>query len=66
MVFPSRLLFDFTDKDARLSNNELKNIYNKNKDSFDSFVHMKKIIKQLGCLDYKDKERGLKGCFLKH
>ena len=62
----ARLLFDFTDKDARLSNNELKNIYNKNKDSFDSFVHMKKIIKQLGCLDYKDKERGLKGCFLKH
>lgn len=61
-----RLIFSFENKNSNISNNELKIIYTKNKDNFDSLVSMKKILKQLGAVEYRNtNERGLTGISLK-
>lgn len=61
-----RLIFSFDDKDNAISNNELKAIYNRNKDNFDSLFNMKKILRQLGAVEYRNGyERGLKGIICK-
>ena len=62
----ARLLFSFDDKDNTISNNELKAIYNRNKDNFDSLIHLKKVLRQLGAIEYRNSnERGLKGVICK-
>ena len=62
----ARLLFSFEDKDNTISNNELKAIYNRNKDNFDSLVHLKKVLRQLGAIEFRNSnERGLKGVICK-
>tara|TARA_R110000824_G_scaffold279586_1_gene467791 strand:- start:1076 stop:3430 length:2355 start_codon:yes stop_codon:yes gene_type:complete len=65
-VSEAHRLFNFGEHDSIIPNNELKQIYTNNKDSFDNFSHMKRILKQLGADEYKVKSiRGLRGVALK-
>jgi hypothetical protein len=45
----AKRIFEF-EKVARISYEELAETYNSNKESFDSLTHMKRILKQLGCV----------------
>ena len=59
-VSEANRIFEFGDQDDILPNTDIKQIYNDNKDSFDSLQHMKRIMKQLGAGDYKSgSTRGL-------
>lgn len=65
-VSEANRLFQFGCFDDTLPNDEIKQIYNENKDSFDNIQHMKRIMKQLGADDYKSGgSRGLKSVALK-
>ena len=60
-VTEAQTLFRFGHHNDIISNNELKQIYSDNKDSFDSLAHMKRIIKQLGGEEFKSGSvRGLR------
>jgi len=61
-VSEAHRLFKFGGAGNVVTNTELKQIYNENKDSFDSLLHMKRILKQLGADEFKSGGiRGLKG-----
>ena len=60
-ISEAKRIFQFGDGDDVLPNADIKQIYNDNKDSFDSLAHMKRIMKQLGARDYKSgSTRGLR------
>jgi len=60
-VTEANRLFKFGNHEAVISNEELKQIYSVNKDSFDNLSHMKRIIKQLGAEEFKSGSvRGLR------
>lgn len=48
-IAEARRLFEF-EEGCRISYEELNDVYNNNKSSFDSLSHMKRILKQLGCI----------------
>jgi len=55
-------LFEVTgDKNDVLLNNDLKDIYQENRDVFDNFQHLKKILLGMGAEKYHKIHRGLKG-----
>lgn len=65
-VSEANRLFEFGEYNDSITNNEIKEIYNENKDSFDNLQHMKRIMKQLGADDYKSGgSRGLRNVALK-
>lgn len=60
-ISEAKRIFQFGDEDDVLPNADIKQIYNDNKDSFDSLAHMKRIMKQLGAKDYRTQTtRGLR------
>lgn len=66
-VSEAQRLFQFGHYNDVVSNNELKQIYSENKDSFDSLAHMKRIVKQLGGEEFRTNTvRGLKYVSLKN
>jgi len=60
-----RRIFKFGGEDDIITNAELKQIFGDNKESFDNLQHMKRIIRQLGGVDYKcNAIRGMRGVCL--
>ena len=58
----AKRLFEFGDRANKCTNDVLKDVYAGNKESFDSLVHMKRILKQLGGTDFvSNGVRGLVG-----
>jgi bacterioferritin (cytochrome b1) len=65
-VSEAHRLFQFGNHEDIITNNELKQIYTNNKESFDNLSHMKRILKQLGADEYKYTSiRGLRRVSLK-